>query len=312
MPAARARRSGVGAADRFGPGREIAVDPVPRLIEASEWERLKGGLLQRTRALNEFVADAYGQQLIFEAGVVPRRLLETSAASSRRCAACSTRRCRRRRSPGSTWSATRTAGCGCWRTTCGCPRAPVMRWRSARTSSRRSRRRAAAAARRLPGALRAALLAAAPAAVTNRPQCSSPTAPERRLVRAPAPLPRTGAADRHPRRLEARRGRLFARLGREREQVDVLYRRLDEDRLSEPDGTPTALGELLLPALQRGGCAAPTPSAPGSPTTSSTHAYVERMIGFYLGEEPLLRSVPSYDLSEERAGKRRWSGWRNS
>ena len=27
-----------------------------------------------------------------------------------------------------------------------------------------------------------------------------------------------------------------------------------------------------------------------------THAYVEEMVRFYLGEEPLLRSVPTYDL----------------
>ncbi|MDX6589312.1 MAG: hypothetical protein QOI84_586, partial [Solirubrobacterales bacterium] len=31
------------------------------------------------------------------------------------------------------------------------------------------------------------------------------------------------------------------------------------------------------------------------------HAYVERMIRFYLDEEPLLRSVPSFDLSDEGA-----------
>ena len=35
-------------------------------------------------------------------------------------------------------------------------------------------------------------------------------------------------------------------------QVDVIYRRLDDDRLAAPDGTPTALGELLLPALRVG------------------------------------------------------------
>ncbi len=29
-----------------------------------------------------------------------------------------------------------------------------------------------------------------------------------------------------------------------------------------------------------------------------THAYVEQMIRFYVGEEPVLRSVPTYDLSQ--------------
>ena len=63
----------------FGPGRPIAVDPVPRLVEAVEWEALEAGLAQRARALNAFLADAYGEQRIFAEGIVPRRLLETSA-----------------------------------------------------------------------------------------------------------------------------------------------------------------------------------------------------------------------------------------
>src|SRR6201994_663979 len=62
----------------FGPGRPMVVDPVPRVIDAAEWEPLEAGLLQRARALNAFLLDAYGDQRIFEDGVIPRRLLETS------------------------------------------------------------------------------------------------------------------------------------------------------------------------------------------------------------------------------------------
>src|SRR5689334_10493312 len=72
-------RSRVAAAGlTFGPEREIAIDPVPRLIAAAEWESLEPGLLQRARALNEFLLDAYGSQRIFDAGLVPRHLLETA------------------------------------------------------------------------------------------------------------------------------------------------------------------------------------------------------------------------------------------
>ncbi|HXR59841.1 MAG TPA: circularly permuted type 2 ATP-grasp protein, partial [Solirubrobacterales bacterium] len=39
----------------FGRGEPITVDPVPRLLEAEEWERLEAGLLQRARALNAFL-----------------------------------------------------------------------------------------------------------------------------------------------------------------------------------------------------------------------------------------------------------------
>src|SRR6201999_1387819 len=62
----------------FGPGAPLTVDPVPRVIDAAEWEGLEAGLLQRARALNAFLLDAYPDQRIFEEGIVPRRLLETS------------------------------------------------------------------------------------------------------------------------------------------------------------------------------------------------------------------------------------------
>src|ERR1700743_3181097 len=59
----------------FGPGVPMVVDPVPRVIKAAEWAALEAGLLQRARALNAFLLDAYGDQRIFEEGLVPRRLL---------------------------------------------------------------------------------------------------------------------------------------------------------------------------------------------------------------------------------------------
>ena len=37
----------------------MAVDPVPRLIGGAEWDELEAGLLQRARALNLFLADAW-------------------------------------------------------------------------------------------------------------------------------------------------------------------------------------------------------------------------------------------------------------
>ena len=71
----RSNIEGIGLS--FGPGRPMVVDPVPRVIDAAEWALLEAGLLQRARALNAFLLDAYGDQRIFEDGVVPRRLLET-------------------------------------------------------------------------------------------------------------------------------------------------------------------------------------------------------------------------------------------
>ena len=50
-------------------------DIVPRIVDATEWNKIDRGLKQRIRALNMFVADVYGEQRILNEGVVPRDLL---------------------------------------------------------------------------------------------------------------------------------------------------------------------------------------------------------------------------------------------
>ena len=58
---------------------------------------------------------------------------------------------------------------------------------------------------------------------------------------------------------------------------------------------------LLLPALESGRLRCVNAIGTGLADDKLAHAYVEDMVRFYLGEEPLLRSVPSYDLSDPEA-----------
>jgi uncharacterized circularly permuted ATP-grasp superfamily protein len=73
--AAQAAMDGV----TFGPENDDAfhLDPVPRLIEAAEWAELEAGLAQRVRALDAWCADVYGERRIVHDGVVPARVVET-------------------------------------------------------------------------------------------------------------------------------------------------------------------------------------------------------------------------------------------
>jgi uncharacterized circularly permuted ATP-grasp superfamily protein len=101
--------------------------------------------------------------------------------------------------------------------------------------------------------------------------------------------------------LEHRDGRLVAWLDGRVRAVDVVYQRTDEDRYTGPDGRRTKLGEALL-----GPCASDRLSvvnAPGSGVADDklVHAHVDELVRFYLGEEPLLPSVPSYDLGDKAA-----------
>jgi uncharacterized circularly permuted ATP-grasp superfamily protein len=62
-----------------GEERPFPLDLVPRVIAADEWSVIERGVAQRVRALEMFLADVYGAGECFEAGIIPRRLIASSA-----------------------------------------------------------------------------------------------------------------------------------------------------------------------------------------------------------------------------------------
>jgi uncharacterized circularly permuted ATP-grasp superfamily protein len=50
-------------------------DMIPRIIEASEWEFIEQGIRQRLKALNIFLKDVYHQQFIIRDGIIPAALI---------------------------------------------------------------------------------------------------------------------------------------------------------------------------------------------------------------------------------------------
>lgn len=297
----RVRSSVASMGLSFGTGQAMVVDPVPRLIDAAEWRALEPGLAQRARALNAFLADAYGGQRIFDAGIVPRGLLETSTGYEPRM----------RGLLDPAVPAATVAGLDLIRDEKGALLVleDNLRMPSGSTYAIAVREAVepvlepARAPRPLDGyvaALGEAIRAAAPdgrgeasAAILSDGPESGAWYEHRRLGRE------LGIPVVQPRQLEVERGRLYARIARQRTQLDVVYRRTDEDRLSAPDGELTALGELLMPALESGRLRCVNAFGTGVADDKLAHTYAERMIGFYLSEEPLLRSVPSFDLSDE-------------
>ncbi len=61
--------------DNQGTERLIPFDIVPRVLTATEWQKLVRGLEQRVKALNAFIADSYGDREIVAAGIVPEELI---------------------------------------------------------------------------------------------------------------------------------------------------------------------------------------------------------------------------------------------
>ncbi|PZQ79936.1 MAG: hypothetical protein DI549_18515 [Ancylobacter novellus] len=55
--------------------RLIPFDIIPRILSSGEWKRLSKGLEQRTKALNLYIKDVYSKRDILKAGVVPEDLV---------------------------------------------------------------------------------------------------------------------------------------------------------------------------------------------------------------------------------------------
>src|SRR6201994_1018297 len=55
--------------------RLIPFDVVPRILAAQEWETVKRGLEQRTKAINLYIKDIYSKREVLQAGIVPEDLV---------------------------------------------------------------------------------------------------------------------------------------------------------------------------------------------------------------------------------------------
>lgn len=280
---------------------EFYVDPVPRVITAADWEPVKRGLAQRVRALNAFVADAYGEQRIVAEGVVPAEVITSADYYEPEL--------RGLQAPSNVWIG--VAGLDLVRDHDG---EWLVLEDNVRTPSGfaylHATRRALlehidvppdATPRPLDGEidlLADALRAVAPGSARGH--------------RAPLAAVLTDGEDNsaywehawlsrqlgipliEPHELEVRTGDelwLKPRGLREPRRIDVIYRRTNADRLDSD------IGRLLIGPVRAGRLGLVNQYGTGVADDKLTHAYVEDMIRFYVGEEPVLRSVPTYDLA---------------
>jgi uncharacterized circularly permuted ATP-grasp superfamily protein len=278
------------------------ADPVPRLIPAEEWDALAAGLAQRVRALNAFLADAYGERQIVQAGVMPERVIAGADGLD-------------------PWMEHVHVPHGAY---AGMAGLDVVRGADGRflvlednlrtpsglaymeatrdvleerlhESAHEPKRSIAD----LYDILAAGLRASAPEGVDDPSIVVLSDGPsnsawfEHETIARRLDVPIVSLAE-----LESRAGRLYARVGTQLRPVDVVYRRTDEDRLADEHGKPTPLAGALLDALRNGTVACFNAFGTGLGDDKLVHAYVEEMVRFYLGEEPLIESVATYDLGD--------------
>jgi uncharacterized circularly permuted ATP-grasp superfamily protein len=85
------------------------------------------------------------------------------------------------------------------------------------------------------------------------------------------------------------------------QQVDVIYRRVDDDYLDPLMFNPTsALGVAgLMSAYRKGNVAIVNAVGTGVADDKAIYSFVPAMIRYYLNEEPVLKNVPTYQLGKE-------------
>lgn len=288
----------------FGEGERVAtfpLDPVPRLIDGDEWSLLARGLAQRALALGAFLVDAYGDRAMVAAGRIPERVIESAEHFE----------------PWMVGVPFTSRGClvgldlvrgadGVLRVLEDNIRTPsgIAYMVAVRAALDRHLPCAPPAGRLDPTAafamLGEALRAVAPdgrgdpsvALVSDGPSNSAWWEHCRLAERIGVPIV-------SPDDLIVRRGRLHARLpGGGTRELQVVYRRTDEDRLSDAGGGATWLAERLLGPCRNGTLAVVNPLGAGLADDKLVHAYVEEMVRFFLDEEPLVPSVRSYDLGD--------------
>jgi len=307
--AAAAMAAGVAAAGMTrdaGPGlRGFSIDPVPRVFPAAEWDAFAAGLAQRTLALDRFVADVYGAQETLRDGVVPRAVVEGSRYFERDLLGLPVPPVRIGiagpdvvRAPGGellvlednvrtpTMLMFGLAARELLRDALG-PGAPGPR--EAREPARDGLRRVLRAA--APGVRDPVVVVLADRAMSAMPW----------ELDAFGELLGVPVVDSH----ELRRGPGDTVRLPDGRRVDVIFRRTSEERLRDDARGLSHLGELLLDPLQAGTVAVVNAFGTGVADDKRVHPYVEDLVRWACGTEPLLRSVPAVEPARALGDLRR-------
>lgn len=288
------------------PERLIPFDLIPRVLGASEWDRLAEAIKQRAKALNAFLYDIYHRREILRAGIIPERLVIENSAYLPEMVGFDP--------PGRVYShvvgvdlvRTGEAAFSVLEDNCRTPsgvsymlenREITMRMFPELFGDGKVR-----SVDTYPHDLRRTLEEVAPPACTNsRPAIA---------VLTPGPFNSAyyehsfladlmGAELVEARDLEVHEGRVWRRTTRGLDVIDVIYRRID-DAFLDPliFNKESVLGVPgLMNAYLSGGvtiCSAP---GAGVADDKAIYTYVPDMIDFYLGEKPLIPNVETYKLS---------------
>jgi uncharacterized circularly permuted ATP-grasp superfamily protein len=303
------RRTGVTFAvyaEGGDPERLIPFDIIPRVLGAGEWDYLSRGLTQRVRALNAFLHDVYHGRDIVRAGAIPEKLiLHNDSFRVEMQGFDAPRRVY-----------THVAGIDIVRTgerefyvledNCRTPSGVsyMLENREAmlRLLPELMAQHPVAPVSNYPEELRDVLRAVAPANCPGEPTI---------VLLTPGPFnsayyEHSFLADEMG--LELVEGIdlrvvdniVYMRTTEGLKRVDVIYRRIDDDYLDPLTFRPdTMLGTPgLFNAYRAGNVTLANAVGTGIADDKSIYPFVPEMIRFYLGEKPILKTVPTWRCAE--------------
>jgi uncharacterized circularly permuted ATP-grasp superfamily protein len=288
-----------------GEERPFPLDIVPRVITADEWAVLSRGVAQRIRALEAFLADVYDRGEIFTDGVIPRRLIATSAHFHRAAADIVPANGVR----------VLVSGIDVIRDEEGQFRVleDNIRTPSGVSYVIENRRAMTHGLPEALGAHRILPVADYPQRLLAAARAASPSASADAEVVVLTPGVYNSAYFEHAllarlmgvelvegRDLVCRGNRVYMRTTMGERRVDVIYRRIDDDFLDplhfRPDSMIGCPG--LLNAARDGGVTICNAVGNGVADDKLVYTYVPDMIRYYLHEEPVLRNVETHRLDD--------------
>jgi uncharacterized circularly permuted ATP-grasp superfamily protein len=296
-----------GDKDEDGSGTErlIPFDLIPRVIAAQEWKSMETGLVQRVTALNRFIHDVYHDQDILKAGVIPREQIEHNAQFRPEMAGVDV--------PNQIYS--HISGIDIVRAPDSTGKGEYyvlednLRVPSGVSYMLEDRKMMMRLFPELFSQHRVAPVAHYPDLLLETLRASSPATTAEPTVVVLTPGMYNSAYFEHAflaqqMGVELVEGQdlfvkdkfVYMRTTRGPKRVDVIYRRVDDDFLDPRvfRSTSTLGCPGLMEAYKAGHVAICNAVGTGVADDKSIYPYVPDMIKFYLGEEPILKNVPTY------------------
>ena len=292
--------------DGDGAERLIPFDSIPRIIPAQEWQHLDKGIRQRVTALNAFLHDIYHDQRILKAGVIPAAQILTNAQYQPCMQGVDLHRDTYvhitgvdiiRNHDGEYYVLEDNL-----RTPSGVSYMLENRKMMMRLFPELFHNQPIAPVERYPALLLQTLRESSPVdnpcVVVMTPGRFNSAYFEHSFLAQQMGVELVESAD-----LVVKDGQVLMRTTTGLKRVDVIYRRIDDDYLDPLAFNPDSLIGVpgLLSVYRAGGVVLANAIGTGVADDKSIYPYVPEMIRFYLGEEPILNNVPTWQCREPDA-----------